>query len=42
MIQYNPKEWFSLIFRFHKADTFRQLSPLMFFIGVYCVVVISL
>lgn len=25
MIQYNPKEWFSLIFRFHKSDTFRKM-----------------
>lgn len=25
MIQYNPREWFSLIFRFHKSDTFRQM-----------------
>lgn len=25
MIKYNPKEWFSLIFRFHKSDTFRQM-----------------
>lgn len=25
MIQYNPKEWFGLIFRFHKSDTFRQM-----------------
>jgi putative membrane protein len=36
MIQYNPKDWFTFIFRFHKADTFRQLAPLMFFIGLYC------
>src|SRR5882757_2592093 len=25
MISYNPKEWLSLIFRFHRADTFRKL-----------------
>lgn len=35
MIAYNPKEWFSFIFRFHKADTFRKLLPLMLAIGVY-------
>jgi len=40
MIQYNPKEWFSLVFRFHKADTFRQLAHLMFYIGLYCIAVI--
>lgn len=25
MIKYNPKEWFGLIFRFHKSDTFRKM-----------------
>ncbi|TGD59559.1 bestrophin family protein [Flavobacterium humi] len=36
MISYNPKEWFTFIFRFHKADTFRALFPLMAGIAVYC------
>ena len=35
MISYNPKDWITFIFRFHKADTFRQLIPMMFFIGAY-------
>lgn len=35
MINYNPKEWFSIIFRLHKADTFRQLLPLLIFISAY-------
>lgn len=35
MISYNPKDWITFIFRFHKADTFRQLIPLMIFIGGY-------
>jgi len=35
MISYNPKEWFSFIFNFHKADTFRKLFPLMIGIGLY-------
>ncbi len=35
MINYNPKEWFSIIFRLHKADTFRQLFPLLIFISAY-------
>lgn len=35
MIQYNPKDWITFIFRFHKSDTFRQLIPMMFFIGLY-------
>ena len=35
MITYNPKDWITFIFRFHKADTFRQLIPMMIFIGTY-------
>lgn len=35
MINYNPKEWFTFIFRLHKADTFRQLLPMLFSISIY-------
>jgi len=35
MVQYNPKEWITYIFRFHKSDTFRQLIPMMIFISIY-------
>lgn len=35
MVQYNPKDWITFIFRFHKSDTFRQLIPMMILIGVY-------
>jgi ion channel-forming bestrophin family protein len=35
MIQYNPKDWITFIFKFHKADTVRQLLPLIVFIAVY-------
>lgn len=35
MTSYNPKEWFSFIFQFHKGDTFRKLLPIMIGIGVY-------
>jgi putative membrane protein len=35
MIRYNPKEWFTFIFRFHKADTFRTLAPLILLISLY-------
>ncbi|MBX9888786.1 MAG: hypothetical protein K2Y30_12725 [Flavobacteriaceae bacterium] len=35
MISYNPKKWIIFIFRFHKADTFRKLVPLMIMIGLY-------
>jgi putative membrane protein len=35
MINYNPKAWFSLFFKLHKADTFRKLIPLMLCIALY-------
>lgn len=35
MVQYNPKDWITFIFRFHEADTFRRLIPMMLFIGAY-------
>lgn len=35
MIQYNPKDWLAFIFQFHKSDTFRQLLPMIFLIGMY-------
>lgn len=33
MITYNPKDWFKLIFQFHKSDTFRILFPNMLLLG---------
>lgn len=35
MVVYNPKDWFGLIFKFHKSDTFRQLFLLMFILAAY-------
>jgi putative membrane protein len=35
MVKYNPRDWFLLIFKFHKADTFRTLFPLIISIGLY-------
>lgn len=35
MISYNPKDWFSFLFKFHKSDTFRELLPMIFTICVY-------
>lgn len=35
MVSYNTKDWFTFIFKFHKADTFRTLFPLMIAIGIY-------
>jgi ion channel-forming bestrophin family protein len=39
MISYNPKEWFTFIFKFHRADTFRKLFPLIIGISFYCLIV---
>ena len=39
MISYNPKEWFTFIFRFHKADTFRKLFPMMLAICAYSLLI---
>lgn len=35
MVQYNPKDWLTFIFRFHESDTFRQLIPMMILIALY-------
>ncbi|MFM9983827.1 MAG: bestrophin family protein [Flavobacteriales bacterium] len=35
MIAYNPKEWFTFIFRFHKGETFRLLVPSIIAICLY-------
>jgi putative membrane protein len=35
MIDYNPKDWFTFLFRFHKADTVRKLFPMIVVICVY-------
>jgi len=35
MINYNPKEWFTFIFRFHKADTVRRLFPMFIALSLY-------
>jgi len=39
MIKYNPKKWFSLIFQFHKSDTFRILFPTLVSIGIYTAII---
>ncbi|MFB6454505.1 bestrophin family protein [Chitinophaga sp. Hz27] len=35
MINYNPKEWFTFIFRLHKADTVRKLFPMFVALSIY-------
>ncbi|MBK8684009.1 MAG: hypothetical protein IPN26_02955 [Bacteroidetes bacterium] len=42
MIHYNPKDWFTFIFRIHKGDTVRKLLPLMLGIGVYSTLIVVL
>ncbi|GAB2823155.1 bestrophin family protein [Ferruginibacter profundus] len=39
MIQYNPKDWLSFIFRIHKSDTFRKLWPMILLICFYAGIV---
>ncbi len=35
MISYNPKDWFTFIFRIHKTETLQRLWPLLITVGVY-------
>lgn len=42
MIQYNPRDWFGLIFKFHKSDTFRQMFWVLFSYAIFCTVVVYL
>jgi putative membrane protein len=42
MITYNPKDWFSLIIKFHKSDTFRVLLPVLVSVGLYAALVVAL
>ncbi|WP_143305338.1 bestrophin family protein [Chitinophaga vietnamensis] len=39
MINYNPKDWFTFIFRIHKADTVRKLFPMFIALSVYSAIV---
>jgi ion channel-forming bestrophin family protein len=40
MVKYNPKDWFGLIFKFHKSDTFRKLLWVMVSIAIYAGLVV--
>ena len=35
MQKYNPKDWFGLIFEFHKSDTLRKLIYILIIYGIY-------
>jgi ion channel-forming bestrophin family protein len=39
VIAYNPKDWFTFIFRFHKGDTIRRLIPLILGISAYSLLI---
>lgn len=39
MIAYNPKDWFTFLFRVHKADTVRRLLPMIFAIAAYATLI---
>ena len=40
MVIYNPRNWFGLIFQFHKSDTFRRLFWVMLAVGLYTAAVV--
>lgn len=42
MIKYNPKNWFGLIFQFHKSDTFRKMGWVLFTFALYTTFVVYL
>lgn len=35
MVRYNPREWFGLIFKFHRAETFRKLIWVLLSLAIY-------
>ena len=42
MLKYNPKDWFGLIFEFHKSDTLRKLMYVLILFGAYAVAIVYL
>ncbi|HAD97645.1 MAG TPA: hypothetical protein DCG19_09575 [Cryomorphaceae bacterium] len=40
MVHYNPKAWFGLIFKFHKAETFRKLFWVMVSLALFSSIVV--
>jgi putative membrane protein len=39
MINNDPKDWSSFVFRFHKSDTIRTLLPLIIIMCLYAAIV---
>ena len=42
MVYYNPKNWFGLIFQFHKSDTFRQMFWVLLVMALYSAIIVYL
>lgn len=42
MVNYNPREWFGLIFKFHKSDTFRKMLWILLSFAIFSALVIYL
>lgn len=42
MVKYNPKDWFTFVFRMHKADTIRALFPMILAISFYSLLIVIL
>ena len=40
MIKYNPKNWFGLIFEFHKSDTLRKLIGILIVYAIFSFVIV--
>ncbi|TAH25320.1 MAG: hypothetical protein EAZ07_07295 [Cytophagales bacterium] len=40
MVEYNPRDWFSLIFKFHKGDTLNILWPGMITVAIYTATIV--
>lgn len=40
MMPYNPKDWITLMVKFHKLDSFRVLLPALFGIGIYAAIIV--
>jgi putative membrane protein len=40
MVKYNPKDWFGLIFKFHKTETFRKLFWVLCSLALFSLIVV--
>ena len=42
MVKYNPKNWFGLIFEFHKSDTLRKLIGVLIIYAIFSLIIVYL